>query len=125
MRSLQFFILVMALLAGMPAVAADPAPSQSGVDETRPYKPLPRQVQCLPVANVWVEPDVGKIPEHELYGTDGRKRIPLNLVSSAPYRGDAVICSYASRGRDVTTSFSLRCRMPRRDRVYRHTYSCG
>jgi hypothetical protein len=127
MRLLNLFILVWALLSGAPVVAADlaPAPDQSGVDETRTYRPPPRQVKCLPVVNVWVEPDVSKIPPHELYGTDARKRMPLNLQSSAPYRGDSVLCNYATRSRDVTTSYSLRCRAPRRDQVYRHSYNCS
>jgi hypothetical protein len=128
MQQLQQTVFLFAVLLTAPGFAADPAPatpSAPPAEAARPYMPPPRQVRCQPTINVWVEPDVSKIPAYELGGTDARKRMPLNLLSSAPYRGDSVICNYASRSRDVTTSYSLRCNMPRRDRVYRHTYSCG
>jgi hypothetical protein len=55
---------------------------------------------------------------------ESRKRVQLKLVGSAPSRGESVVCSYASRSRDVTTSYYMRCVNPRQERGLRHSYSC-
>lgn len=122
MRATRITLFFLAFLSA--AAIADAPKEAPPAPEPPPYHPPPRTVKCAPQLNVWIEPDVSRIPSYELGGVDERKRMALRLVGSQPYRGDSILCSYASRARDITSSYSLRCRNPRHDRVYRHTYIC-
>jgi len=86
---------------------------------TRPYT-----VMCAPTIKVWIDVDGGAIATREPVSLESRKRAPFKLIGSAPYRGDAVLCNYATPHRDVTTSYSVRCREPRKQRGHRHSYLC-
>ena len=105
--------------AGPPAVA-EPSP------ETRSAPPHYRAstVKCAATVNVWIEVDDNSLPERMNAKAESRKRVQLKLVGSAPSRGESVVCSYASRSRDVRTSYYMRCVNPRQERGQRHSYSC-
>jgi hypothetical protein len=81
-------------------------------------------VKCAATVNVWVEVDSGSLPAREPTNIETRKRVQFSLIGSAAYRGDAVLCNYATRRRDVATSYSIRCPQPRKERGYKHSYSC-
>ncbi len=100
--------------ANEPATEAKPTPLHS-----RPYA-----VKCAAAVQVWVELDDGSLPAREGAKAESKKRVQLKLVGSAPSRGESVVCSYASRSRDVTTSYYTRCIDPRKERGARHTYVC-
>lgn len=85
----------------------------------------PHSVKCAPSINVWIEVDGASIAAREQVNPENRKRVSFRLIASAPYRGDAVLCNYATARRDVTTSYSIRCPQPRKERGYRHSYSCN
>lgn len=82
-------------------------------------------VKCQPTVNVWIEIDAHGLSKNERAKTEVRKRAPLSLIGSSTSRGEAVICSYATRGREVTTSYSVRCPNPRRATNVKHAYTCG
>jgi hypothetical protein len=81
-------------------------------------------VKCAATINVWVEVDGGSLPEREPTNIETKKRVQFSLVESMSYRGDAVLCNYATRRRDVATSYTIRCPQPRKQRGYKHSYSC-
>ncbi len=81
-------------------------------------------VKCTPTINVWVEADTESIHSRETVGIEKKKRVQFNLVGSMAYRGDSVLCNYATRRRDVTTSYSIRCLQPRKERGHKHSYTC-
>lgn len=116
---LKPYFLFIVLLASTPVSdAAEPdAPTTSR--QTRPYT-----VKCAPSINVWIEADGDGIATREPISLESKKRVQFNLMGSSPYRGDAVLCNYATRRRDVTTSYSVRCRQPRKERGYKHSYLC-
>jgi hypothetical protein len=113
MRQLLLFMSVMFVAANV--AAADPA-------ATSPARP--HSVKCAPTINVWVEVDGASLPPRVPTSIENRKRVQFSLIGSASYRGDAVLCNYATRRRDVATSYSIRCPQPRKERGYRHSYSC-
>lgn len=82
-------------------------------------------VKCAPTINVWVEVDAASLPARGPTNIETKKRVQFSLIGSAPYRGDAVLCNYATRRRDVAASYSIRCPQPRKERGYKHSYSCG
>jgi hypothetical protein len=82
-------------------------------------------VKCAPTINVWVEVDGASLPARTPTNIENKKRVQFSLIGSTAYRGDAVLCNYATRRRDVATSYSIRCPQPRQERGYRHSYSCG
>lgn len=84
----------------------------------------PYSVKCAPAISVWIEVDGASIAAREPVSLENRKRVSFSLIGSAPYRGDSVLCNYAASRRDVTTSYSIRCPQPRKERGYRHSYSC-
>ena len=81
-------------------------------------------VTCAASINAWVEVDTGSIHTREAINSEAKKRVLVTLTGSMPYRGDSVLCSYATRRRDITTSYSIRCLQPRKERGYKHTYLC-
>lgn len=81
-------------------------------------------VNCAATINVWVEVDSGGLPKQEPTNIETKKRVQFSLIGSAPYRGDSVLCNYATRRRDVATSYSIRCLQPRKERGYKHSYFC-
>jgi hypothetical protein len=113
------FILFIALIASIPVavVAEQDAPATSRVSR-------PQTVKCAAAINVWVEADGDSIVTREPISLESKKRVQFNLIGSSPYRGDAVLCNYATRRRDVATSYSVRCRQPRKERGYKHSYVC-
>lgn len=104
------------LLALSVLVAADVSAAESA---------RPHTVKCAAAINVWVEVDSESLPKRQTTNTENKKRVQFSLIDSAAYRGDAVLCSYATRRRDVTSSYSIRCPQPRKERGYRHSYSCS
>jgi hypothetical protein len=82
-------------------------------------------VKCAPAINVWVEVDGASLPARTPTNMENKKRVQFSLIGSAAYRGDAVLCNYATRRRDVATSYSIRCPQARKERGYKHSYSCG
>lgn len=97
----------------------DSAVAVSPPVHTRPYT-----VKCAATVNVWVELDNTSIPTREPTNIELKKRVQFHLIGSAPYRGDAVLCNYGTRKRDVATSYTVRCLQPRKERGYRHSYFC-
>jgi len=128
MRLVRIVVITLTLLTGISVFGAEPetpaaAPKASEPAPARPHL-HPSTVRCMPTVNVWVEVDSGNLPTREHTITESKKRVALKLADSAPSRGDSVLCSYASRSRDVTTSYSVQCTQPRKERGQPHTYSC-
>jgi hypothetical protein len=111
--------LLLLVLSVMVAAADVTAAEPAAPSHTRNYS-----VKCAATVNVWVEVDSGSLPEREPTNIETKKRVQFNLIGSALYRGDAVLCNYATRRRDVATSYSIRCPQPRKQRGYKHSYSC-
>ena len=110
------FLLALSAMIAAADVSAEPAvPSPA-----RNYS-----VKCAPAINVWVEVDDTSLPARGPTNIENRKRVEFGLIGSTAYRGDAVLCNYATRRRDVATSYSIRCPQPRKQRGYKHSYSCG
>lgn len=110
--------ILLALIAIVAAADTIAAESASPL-HTRPYT-----VKCAATINVWVEVDSESLPTREPTSIETKKRVQFSLIGSAPYRGDSVLCNYATRRRDVTTSYSIRCLQPRKERGYKHSYFC-
>ena len=81
-------------------------------------------VKCAATISVWVEADGAGIPARHPVKVEAKKRVTFRLTGSAPYRGDAVLCNYATGRRDVTTSYSVRCLQARKQRGQRNSYLC-
>ncbi len=114
---MRLFLLALSVMVAAAGVsAAEPAASSSTRNHT---------VTCAATINVWVEVDGASLPARGPTNTETKKRVQFSLIDSAAYRGDAVLCNYATRRRDVATSYSIRCPQPRKQRGYRHSYSCG
>jgi hypothetical protein len=112
----QFLLALSLLVATGDISATEPAAPSSARNHT---------VKCAPTINVWVEVDGASLPARIPTNIETKKRVQFSLISSATYRGDAVLCNYATRRRDVATSYSIRCRQPRKEHGYRHSYMCG
>lgn len=111
-----FLLALSVMVAAADVSAAEPVATSPARNHT---------VKCAPTINVWVEVDSGSLPKRQPTNTETKKRVQFSLIGSAAYRGDAVLCNYATRRRDVATSYSIRCRQPRKERGYRHSYFCG
>jgi hypothetical protein len=127
MRLAWIVVITFTLLTGVSAFGAEPeAPAAAPqASEPAPAKrhQRPSTVHCLPTINAWVEADNSNLPKQHTI-TESKKRVALKLVGSSASRGESVMCSYASRSRDVTTSYSVQCTQPRKERGQLHTYSC-
>lgn len=123
---LTLYIGIVMVAVGLDAYAADPPAAAEPSPETRsaPTRYHPYSVKCTATVNVWIEVDDYSLPERMNAKAESRKRVQLKLVGSSPSRGESVVCSYASRSRDVTTSYYMRCVNPRKERGLRHSYSC-
>ena len=123
---LTLYIGIAMVAVGLDAYAADPpaAAEPSPVTRSAPLHSRPYSVKCAATVRVWVEVDDSSLPAREGAKAESKKRAQLKLVGSAPSRGESVVCSYASRSRDVTTSYFTRCVNPRQERGQRHSYSC-
>lgn len=114
---MRLFLLALSFMAAAADVsAAEPAAAAPARNHT---------VKCAPTINVWVEVDSASLPVRVPTNIENKKRVQFSLIGSAAYRGDAVLCNYTTRRRDVATSYSIRCPQPRKQHGYRHTYSCG
>ena len=114
------YILIAVMVCGSLVGATAPADA----DDAPPLHGRPFTVRCKSSVNVWIEVDDNSLPSREGAKAESRKRVQLKLVGSQPSRGESVVCSYASRARDVTTSYYTRCANPRKERGLPHTYSC-
>jgi hypothetical protein len=114
------------LAVGLNAHAAEPPAAAKPGPEAGSAAPhfRPSTVKCTSTVNVWIEVDDDSLPKRMNAKAESQKRVQLKLVGSAPSRGESVVCSYASRSRDVTTSYYMRCVYPRQERGLRHSYSC-
>jgi hypothetical protein len=121
MRLTLYILIAIATLSA--AHAAEPPAPPNEPPATAPHF-RPSTVKCTATVNVWIEVDDNSLPERMNAKAESRKRVQLKLVGSAPSRGESVVCSYASRSRDVTTSYYMRCVNPRQERGQRHSYSC-
>ena len=123
---LTLYIGIAMVAVVLDAYAADPPAAAEPSPETRSAPPhyRPSTVKCTATVNVWVEADDNSLPERMNAKAESRKRVQLKLVGSSPSSGESVVCSYASRSRDVTTSYYMRCIQPRMERGQRHSYSC-
>ena len=123
---LTLYIGIALVAVGLDAYAADPPAAAEPSPETRSAPPHYRAstVKCTATVNVWLEAADNSLPERMNAKAESRKRVQLKLVGSSPSRGKSVVCSYASRSRDVTTSYYMRCVNPRQERGLRHSYSC-
>lgn len=123
---LRLYISIAMVAVGLNVHAAEPPAKPEADAETPSAAPRshPYSVKCTATVNVWVEVDENSLPKRMNAKAESGKRVQLKLVSSAPSRGESVVCSYASRSRDVTTSYYMRCVYPRKERGQRHTYSC-
>ena len=114
------FLLITAFLMGATLAADGPSPARDAPTlHLRPFT-----AKCLSSVNVWVELDSDSLPARLHANPESRKRVLLHLVGSSPSRGESVACSYASRSRDVTSSYFIRCVNPRKERGHRHSYMC-
>jgi len=114
---MRLFLLALSFMVATTGIsAAEPAVPSSARNHS---------AKCAPTINVWVEVDSGSLPKRQPTNIETRKRVQFSLIGSAAYRGDAVLCNYATRRRDVATSYSIRCPQPRKQRGYKHSYSCG
>ena len=113
MRRFLFALSVMIAAADVSAEPAAPSPARN------------HSVKCTPTINVWVEVDDASLPARVPTNIETKKHVQFSLIDSAAYRGDAVLCNYATRRRDVVTSYSIRCPQARKERGYKHSYSCG
>lgn len=126
MRLTALAVLAFVAVAGANAFGAEPT-APGPTPETRNPAPLhtrPYTVQCATTVNVWVELDSNSLPTPARTAAESKKHVQFSLTGSAPSRGDAVLCNYATRRRDVTTSYSIRCLQPRKERGYGHSYFC-
>lgn len=123
---LTLYIGIAMVAVGLDACAADPPAAAEPGPETRsaPLHSRPYSVKCAATVRIWVEVDDSSLPAREGAKAESKKRVQLKLVGSASSRGESVVCSYASRSRDVTTSYYTRCIQPRKERGLRHTYTC-
>ena len=123
---LTLYISIAMIAVGLDAYAADPpaAPEPSPETKSAPPHFRPYSVKCTATVNVWIEVDDQSLPKRMNAKAESGKRVQLKLVGSAPSRGESVVCSYASRSRDVTTSYYMRCVNPRKERGQRHSFSC-
>ncbi len=115
MRLIPFLLLT---------ITAAVCAATASAGETVPMKSRPHTMKCESRVNVWLEVDSNSLPGRQFTYAESKKRVQLRLIGSTPARGESVVCSYASRSRDITTSYSVRCVDPRKVRGYRHTYSC-
>jgi hypothetical protein len=113
---MRLILLALTVIVSVADVLAADAPPL----HSRPYS-----VKCAPSVNVWIEVDGASIQTREQVKTETKKRVSFGLIGSMPYRGDAVLCNYGSRRRDVAASYSIRCVQPRKERGYPHTYFCS
>jgi hypothetical protein len=116
MRSTLAFLFFFAVTSH--AADASAAPSSP------PASARPHTVTCQSTVNIWVEIDDKSLPARGQVMSESRKRVLLHLVNSTPSRGETVVCSYATRDREVTSSYYVRCLNPRKERGMRHTYAC-
>ncbi len=116
MRLTLYILMAVAGMEGAYAFAAEPP--------AVPLHSRPFTVKCTATVNVWVEVDSNSLPQRMDASAESKKRVQLHLVGSTPSRGESVVCSYASRGRDVTTSYYMRCANPRKERGQRHSFTC-
>lgn len=129
MRLGQIALITFAAVTTSYAFGAEPPSptAPNAAPSTREAPPLhsrPYTVKCAASVSVWVEVDGNSLPAREDARAESKKRVQLHLVGSAPSRGESVVCSYATRSRDVTTSYYTRCIQPRKERGYRHSYTC-
>ena len=128
MRLTLYICIALIGLGGTQVYADEPpaAPVKATAPEP-PAAPLhsrPFTVKCTATVNVWIEVDNNSLPARMDAKAESSKRVQLHLVGSSPSRGESVVCSYASRSRDVTTSYYMRCANPRKERGQRNSYSC-
>ena len=123
---LTLYIGIAMVAVGLDVHAADPpaAPEPGPEAKSVPLHSRPYSVKCTATVNVWIEVDDHSLPERMNAKAESKKRVQLKLVGSAPSRGESVVCNYASRSRDVTTSYYMRCVYPRQERGQRHSYAC-
>lgn len=129
MRLAEFALIAVFFAATAPAGGAEPLKSTAPAPATGEPEPAPRHLRpytarCAATINVWIEVDNNSLPVRELTRAESKKRVQFHLIGSSPYRGDTVLCRYATRHRDVTTSYAIRCIEPRKERGYRHSYLC-
>lgn len=124
----ELVMIMIAMVMGAYVFGAEPsAPSPTPTTSDPGPVPLhtrPYTVQCAPSVNVWVEVDSNSLPAFEYTHPEAKKRVQLRLTGYRPYRGDTVLCSYATRSHDMTTSYSVRCIAPRKERGYRNSFRC-
>lgn len=113
---MRLFLLALSVMVAADVSAAQPAATPPARNHS---------VKCASTINVWVEVDDSSLPARVPTNIETKKRVQFSLIDSAAYRGDAVLCNYATRRRDVATSYSIRCPQARKERGYRHSYSCG
>ncbi len=131
MRLRHFAWIAVIFVTGTAAVAtASPAADESltSTPKREPVPPpihtRPYSVKCQASMQVWIEADSSSLPTHILMKPESKKRVSLSLVRTSSYRGDTVLCAYANRGRDVTSSYAVHCLQPRKQRGYRDSYLC-
>lgn len=111
----QIVLALIVIVAATNTLAAEP---------TAPSHTRPLNVKCAPTVKVSIEMDAESVHSREPANIERKKHVQFTLIDSMAYRGDSVLCNYASRRRDVVTSYSIRCLHPRKERGYKHSYSC-
>ena len=97
------------------------------ITQVLPLRPGSREYTDLEYYLTWlalVASYAAGLPAREGAKAETKKRVQLKLVGSTPSRGESVVRSYASRSRDVTTSYYMRCVNSRKEWGQRHSYSC-
>ncbi len=112
---MRLLLLVLSLTVVTAGVSAEPA---------APLHSRSYSVKCAATINVWVEVDGASLPEREPTNIETKNRVQFSLADTMSYRGDSVLCDYATRRRDVATSYTIRCPQPRKQHGYKHSYSC-
>lgn len=113
---MRLILLALSAIVAMTEVLA--------AESDAPSPARPHTVKCAATVNVWVEVDSATLPPRETISIETKKRVQFSLIGSMTYRGDSVLCNYGSRRRDVAASYSIRCLQPRKERGYKHSYSC-
>ena len=127
---MRFILLALiAVVATADLHAEDSPPPAAPESAPKTAKPAPRParpytVKCAPTINVWVEVDRNSLPARQPTNPENHKRVQFKLIESRLYRGDAVLCNYGTRRRDVAVSYTVHCPQPRQERGHRHSYNC-
>ena len=124
LMAVTFIMGITTVVAETPAADAPIASAPTREPIPPPIRTRPHSVKCQATIQVWIEADSASLPAHVLLKPEAKKRVSLGLVRTSSYRGDTVMCAYANRNREITSSYAIHCLQPRKERGYRDSYLC-